>query len=371
MRRGGPTRTLVALGIAAGAGHVLYPAALGVLGAVRPRRHPVPALPDVWPGVTVIIPAFREVSTIGDKLDDLRANGYQGPLELLVVSEDPETAEAARQAGGTVLEPAERLGKAQAINEGVLHARHSIVVVTDANNALHPGSLAVLASHLGDPAVGGVGGAKTEEGEGEALYWRFETWLKQRESDLGTSIGIVGELFAVRKDAFRPIPKDIGMDDLWTALDLAERGYAVRFDPRASSEEAAIPDGERWERRTRNLAGALHVFDRKRHLLRPKHALVAFEIVGHKLWRSTLGPIAHVLLVLLSLGNVRRNRLARLVVAGHVVGGALYAAERRGRRIPGPLAVVPQALYLQAVAVGGFVRFARRGISPTWQKSPR
>jgi poly-beta-1,6-N-acetyl-D-glucosamine synthase len=365
------TKGLAALGVAAGAGHVLYPAALAVLGAVRPQTQDRPGPPPEWPGITVIIPAFREVGTIGGKLDDLRANGYRGPLELLVVSEDPETAEAARSSGARVLEPTARLGKAQAVNEGVRHATHPVVVVTDANNTLSKGALALLARHLDDPFVGAAGGAKTEEGAGEALYWRFETWLKERESQLGSSIGIVGELFAVRKEAWRPIPVDIGMDDLWTALDLAERGYAVRFEPRAKSIEPAIPDTEQWERRTRNIAGALHVFRRKRHLIRPRGGLLTFEIVGHKLWRSTVGPVAHVLLLALSLLAVRRNALARLVIVGHLLAGALFVAERRGRHLPGLLAAIPQVVYLQLVALGGLVRFARREISPTWQKQAR
>src|SRR5690606_3387174 len=119
---------------------------------------------------------------------DLRANGYPAEIELVVVAEDPETADAAEVAGARVLRPTERLGKSQAVNAGVDAASHELVVLTDANNTLAPGSLAALVAHFADPRVGAVAGAKSEHDEGEAAYWRFEAWLKERESRaLGTT----------------------------------------------------------------------------------------------------------------------------------------------------------------------------------------
>src|SRR3712207_7009678 len=55
-----------------------------------------------------------------------------------------------------------RLGKAQAVNRGVTEAATELVVLTDANNRLAPGSLALLARHLLDPRVGAVAGEKVE-----------------------------------------------------------------------------------------------------------------------------------------------------------------------------------------------------------------
>src|SRR5918993_95731 len=198
----------------AGAGHLLYPAVLGVVSGRRPRPEP-PAEPEAWPPLTAVVPAYREAGVIADKVADLRANGYAGSLAIVVVAEDGETACAAREAGATVVEPRERLGKAQAVNLGVAEAGTDLVVLTDANNRLAPGSLALLVRHLLDPRVGAVAGEKVEaDAGGEELYWRFESWLKQREWALGTTIGIVGELVGLRRSAWHPIPRDISSDDL-------------------------------------------------------------------------------------------------------------------------------------------------------------
>ena len=209
------------LAAAAASGHLLYPAWLAWRtrgGRGRVPAAPRPAGPGDAPDLTVVVPAYREAGVIAAKIDDLRANGYPGSLEILVVADgDPETAAAAERAGARALTGPERLGKSQALNRGFAEATTPVVVISDANNRLAPGALAAVVEHLADPAVGAVAGEKLEDdgGGGESLYWRFESWLKQREDRLGTTIGLIGELSAIRAEAWRPIPGDVAIDDLW------------------------------------------------------------------------------------------------------------------------------------------------------------
>lgn len=354
------------------AGHLVYPLLLAALARRQPTRPP-PVDPSTWPALTVLVPAYRESGVVGDKVADVLANGYPGDVQVLVVAEDCETADAAGRAGADVVQPESRLGKSQAINFGMELAKHDIVVISDANNRLEAGALAALVPHLSDPTIGAVAGEKVElDGGGEELYWRFESWLKQKEWDLGTTLGIVGELVATRRSTWRPIPPDISSDDLWLALDLAERGLAVAYEPAARSLDPPVESAaSQWERRTRILCGALHVFWRKRHLVRRRHGLIAFEIIGHKLWRSTGGPIAHVVVILLALRRVRSSRLAALTVAGHVLGSAAFAWQNRGHKLPRLLAAGAQILYLQVVALGGMLRFVKRDRVLVWAKPAR
>lgn len=360
-----------ALVASASLGHLGYPAALALLTRSAPRR-PRPGPPAEWPAITVLVPAYREGGVIGAKIADVEANGYPGPVEVLVVAEDAETACAARRAGACVIEPAERLGKSQAINVGMEHARTEIVVLTDANNLLTEGALAALVPHLEDPGVGAVGGEKVEaDAGGEELYWRFESWVKQREWALGTTLGVVGELVAVRRGAWRPIPPDVSSDDLWLALDLTERGYAVAYEPSARSIDPPVAEAQQqWERRTRILSGALYVFWRKRHLLHPRTPLIGFEIVGHKLWRSTLGPLSHLALIALAARSWR-SPLAATFLA--LQGAALAALgwRQRGHRLPRLLSAGAQVMYLQLIALAGTVRFLRGDRVLRWEKPAR
>ena len=231
----------------AGAGHVLYPAWLawrtrGGRGRAGPACRPV--VSTTAPPLTVLVPAYREAGVIGTKVEDVRANGYPGPLDIVVIADgDPETAAAAELAGARALTGPERLGKSQALNRGFGEAATEIVVITDANNRLAPGALAAVVEHFDDPAVGAVAGEKLEDdgGGGESLYWRFESWLKQREDQLGSTIGLIGELSAVRAEAWRPIPPDVAIDDLWAGLDIIEQGYRVAYEPRARALDPAAP----------------------------------------------------------------------------------------------------------------------------------
>jgi hypothetical protein len=374
-----------ALAAAASTGQVLYPAWLA-LASRRKEAAPVPA-PRQWPAVTVLVAAYGEADCIGDKVRDVLANGYPGFLDVMVVADaDVETAARAEKAGATVVTADDRLGKAQALNLGFSKVTAPVVVLSDANNIIAPGAIAALVRYLDDPHVGAVAGEKVEaDGAGEDLYWRFESWLKQREWRLGTTIGLVGELAAIRTDAWRPIPPDIAIDDLWTALELSERGYAIAYEPSAKAfEPSELTLRQQWGRRTRNVAGALHVFMRRRSQLGPAGGLVAVQIWGHRLARYTVAPLAHVALLAVAARRARTSRLAKLFLLGHGVavwtlarraaseavprenGGASEAAEvSRSAGVPDRVAHgLAQAVFLDAVALGGMIRYLR-GDRPT------
>lgn len=385
-----------ALVAAASTGHVLYPAWLAF--AARGRRAPEARDPDQWPAVTVLVAAYGEAQCIGPKVHDILANGYPGPLDVMVVADaDVETAARAEHAGATVVTADDRLGKAQALNLGFSKVTAPIVVISDANNTVAPGAIAAMVRHFGDPHVGAVAGEKVEaDGGGEDLYWRFESWLKQREWRLGTTIGLVGELAAIRTDAWRPIPSDISTDDLWIALDLSGRGYAIAYEPAAQAIEPPVHTlHQQWERRTRSVAGALHVFNRRRSQCGPSGGLVAAEIWGHRLARYTVSPLAQVALLLMALRRARSSTVAKLFLLGHAVGALSLARRMAADSTPAPVhalgddggpgsaessssgtapsgaavaehvaQALGQGVFLQGVALGGIRRYLR-GDRPT------
>lgn len=384
MNRGrlGTGAAVAALAVAASAGHVLYPAWLawrtrGGRGRVAPGRKL--ERERTWPDLTVVVPAYREAGVIAGKVEDLRTNGYQGRLSVIVVADgDPETAAAAENCGARVLSGPERLGKSQALNRGFAEADTEIVVISDANNRLTPGALSALVEHFDDPEVAAVAGEKADDGRGEGVYWKFESWLKRREDQLGTTIGLVGELAAIRAEAWRPIPADISTDDIWTALDIVEQGHRVAYEPTARAIEPPMSSlTAQWERRTRMISGTLHVMARRGRQLRPSAGLVAAEIWGHRLVRYTVSPVCHAALLVVAIAKVRSSVLARAFLLAHVFAGAGLVVEARTAAPGGDTADAPrphlvmtavaasgQVVFLQAVAMGGLVRYLR-GDRPT------
>jgi cellulose synthase/poly-beta-1,6-N-acetylglucosamine synthase-like glycosyltransferase len=352
-------------------GHLLYPIGLAI--AARGRTVKARPEPEIWPPVTVMVPAYLEAGVIAAKVANIRANAYPGEVEVLVVADgDPQTAAAARAAGARVVLLPERAGKAQALNHGVAAAAHECVVLTDANNELGDDAVKHLVRRLLEPGVGAVAGEKLEGSGGELTYWRFEAWVKRNESLVGTTLGLDGGLCAVRRSAWEPIPADVSNDDFWVALDMMERGLRVTYEPLAIVREESIGGlALSWERRTRVLGGGLWVMWRKRALLHPRYGFISAQVWGHKLWRSTAGPLSHVVLLLLAIGHVRSSRLARVVVAGHLVAAASVPAQEAGLRLPLLARVGAQILYLQAVALGGLFRCLRGDRVLKWAKPAR
>lgn len=97
--------------------------------------------------LTVVVPAYREVSRIAGTVDTVRAElddvAADGGLEVLVVDDGSGdgTAEAAEAAGAVVVRQSENRGKGAAVRAGMLAARGRTVAFLDADLAYPPGQL--------------------------------------------------------------------------------------------------------------------------------------------------------------------------------------------------------------------------------------
>lgn len=361
--------TVAALCMAAASGHLVYPVWLTL--ASQRRRPTVPPIPKSWPALSIVIAAYREAAVIGDKIRSTQADAYPAPVEILVVADDEETANAAEAAGATVLRSAHRTGQGASIARGIAAARHELVVLSDANTVFRPGSLRALARWFDDAAVGAVAGRKTVLRGHEGLYWRFESFLKERETRLGSTVGLVMEIAAVRRSALPPLRGGIVLPDLWLALDVVEGGKRVVYEPEAVSEEEPPSTlREDWERRTRIVSGCLQLLGLRRHLLSPDAGIVAAQLWGHKLVRYSLAPLAHLTLLAAAL-LMHRSRAAKIFLAIHGVAALGWIADVRRWPLPRWTRAMGQVLYLQVVALGGIVRWRSGDLAAMWPKADR
>src|SRR6185312_4591271 len=125
--------------------YVLYPLLLRLLVALRPRGDGTP-LPAEPPFVTLIISAFNEAASIGQKLENTLALDYPTKRLQIIVASDASTdatddivrAVAARDPRVTLIRQAERRGKSAALNVAVAAAKGDIVVFSDANAMYEP-----------------------------------------------------------------------------------------------------------------------------------------------------------------------------------------------------------------------------------------
>src|SRR5215212_4395551 len=178
-----------------------YP--LILVSLARLRQKPVD-YPAYLPNVTILIAAHNEQAVIASKLENTLALDY--PLENLQIivaadgSED-RTAEVVKSFEPRGVELAyqpERRGKMAAINRAMSRVRHELVLFSDANNLYARETLRELVKPFSDPRVGGVSGSKNILGSGDGLtkadglYWRYESYIKDQETRLGSCTGVSG-----------------------------------------------------------------------------------------------------------------------------------------------------------------------------------
>ena len=183
--------------LSVGAGLILYTYALypGLLGLWRLRggRFLPPPEPDVWPTVSVSLPAYNEEQQIAETLESLLSLDYpKDRLQILVVSDSStdrtdDIVRAYGDRGVELLRLPERGGKGAAETAATPHLTGEIVVNTDASIRIVPDALKPLIRQFSDREVGLASGRDisvapgVENGnKGESSYVGYEMAIRPR-----------------------------------------------------------------------------------------------------------------------------------------------------------------------------------------------
>ena len=278
--------------------YALYPLLLAAWN--RLARRSLPAPDDSFrPSVTLICPVHNEAARIGEKIQNLLALEYPAVrLQVLVVGDgctDPTLEIALLEGRGRVetIDLPVRSGKAAALNAGLERATGEILLFTDAGIVLEPQSLAALAGHFANPAIGCVSGEDAVEGGGgEGLYGRLELWLRREEAKLHSIAGASGCLYALRRSLCRPFRPGMAPDFL-SVLDTVRAGSRATSEPGARGTMTATASASaEFSRKARTFLRGLTALSGNAALLNPfRHPAYCFILVSHKLARW-LAPIA-------------------------------------------------------------------------------
>jgi cellulose synthase/poly-beta-1,6-N-acetylglucosamine synthase-like glycosyltransferase len=316
--------------------------------------------------VSVVIPAYRERATLPQKLAALRALDYPpSRLQVIVtVDEDAELARIAREAlpEAIVLFEPERGGKAAAVSRALAHAMGDIVVMTDANNILEPGSIRAASRHFADPTIWAVAGRRRESG---SAYDRYEHAVRLLETRSGSVAAMSGEFMAVRRERIPAFPDDVVNDDFWLLCHVVRRGGRAIYEPEAASNEEALPAGAELARRSRMGAGRVMALSELRGLP-PGFAL---RVLSHKFGRLAL-PFLLLTALASSTSLAARDPYRKLVFAQAAAygTGALAAAGVAPPGPPGKLArAAGQFVLGNAATALGVIRGLRGRQSVRWQ----
>ncbi len=352
--------------------------------------HPVPApyAPEDLPEVTVLIAAYNEADIIAQKIDNTLALDYpKDKLKLLFITDGStdNTGAIIEQYPEIqhLFEP-ERRGKIAAVQRAMPLVTSPITINSDANTFLNAAAARNLVKHFADPSVGAVAGEKrvwsdtkdTASAAGEGLYWQYESWLKKKDTELGTVVGAAGELFAIRTDLFEVIPTDTIIEDFFQTLRIAQKGYRVAYAPDAYAIEQASADvGEEIKRKIRICAGAFQAMWRLRALFNPfKYGMLTFQYVSHRVLRWTLAPLTLPILLIVNGILAIDSSFYQLLLIGQVlfylVAYIGYLTRNKPLKIKG--FSVPFYFTMMNVCVYlGFVKYWRGNQSVVWDKAKR
>jgi cellulose synthase/poly-beta-1,6-N-acetylglucosamine synthase-like glycosyltransferase len=231
-----------------------YPALVALL-ASRPRM--VRKDSGHLPAVSILIPAHNEAAHIEQTLRNKLELDYPADrLEIRVVSDasDDGTDEIVQRvaAGSSVpvllyrQEP--RRGKTAGINVLARQASGEILAFADANSIWAPDALRALVANFADEDVGYVTGKMVYTqadgsvvGDGCSRYMRFENWLRERETAIGSIVGVDGGIDAMRRSLYRPL-RDDQLPDFVQPLLVVEQGRRVVYEPSAILKEPALDE---------------------------------------------------------------------------------------------------------------------------------
>jgi cellulose synthase/poly-beta-1,6-N-acetylglucosamine synthase-like glycosyltransferase len=360
-------------------GYPLIAAIRARIGGRPPSRSPS------TPKISILVVAHNEAERIAARIDNLLALDYpREQLEIVIASDGStdgtvERARAFRQPHVRVEAFEQNRGKPAVLNEMIPRLNGELIVLMDVRQRIAGDALRRLQENFADPEVGAVSGelvltGHDEDGEGlegVGFYWRYEKFIRLRESLVDSTVGATGALYALRRSLFEPIPTDTLLDDVLIPMQVVRQGFRVLFEPSARASESLSPSPEaEFRRKVRTIAGNFQLFFAHPWLLNPRNNRVWFATVSHKLFRL-LCPLFLAVALVANLMLLNDHPVYWLFLVLQV---AFYALATMAARYPalvrtGPLFSVPHAFcLLNAATVAGLYRFVRGRQKVTWSR---
>ena len=353
-----------------------YPLLLGVWTKLsRHRAAPAQQIPaGEEPFVTLVIAAHREQSVIAARVAHARQLDWPADrLEVIVACDGSpdDTAAEARSASADLVLELEWGGKVRAQDAAVAAAdpRSTVIAFSDANASWEAGALRALVGELALADVGyvcgqvrftGADGSTNQEG----LYWRFEMWLRSRESQLASVTGGNGAIYAVRREDYLEVDPVMG-HDLSFPFNFVKRGRRALYAPSAQASEKMVPTVEGEFARKRRMMSHAWPIVLRGGLLSPRGYSPAYAVMiySHRGLRYST-PKLHLLLFISNLILLGHGSIFTVTLALQLL---VLAAALLGAVIPLRPLLVARYYVLTTLSIGaGLWDYLRHGTPAGW-----
>jgi cellulose synthase/poly-beta-1,6-N-acetylglucosamine synthase-like glycosyltransferase len=368
----------------AGWAWVGYPLSL----VLRRRWKPAPEVRKApfTPRVSVLIVAHNEGHRIAGKIRNCLSLDYpRDRLEVVVASDGStddteDVVEGFRSEGVRLVRLPGPRGKAAAIEAAVPVSTGEVLLLCDARQELESGALRALVDNLADPSVGAASGelcirsGASAAAEGVGFYWRYEKWVRRLESQVGSTVGVTGAIYVVRRELLPRLDPRTILDDVAVPMGVVRAGRRVVFESSARAFDEPVEEaGHEFRRKVRTLAGNYQLVALHPGLLDPRRNPLFFSFLSHKLARL-LVPWCLVMMLGTSLALALGGSPVFALLAGAqaifgllaVVGGALHVVRRRVAFLSVPYAVA----LLHLAAAFALVEFVRGRQTAAWRSAP-
>ena len=274
-----------------------YPSFLFLLGHLR--KYPI-GKRKITPTVSIIIAAHNEEKEIRDRVQNLLELDYPADLFEIFIASDgsiDRTVEIAKEFSDErvhVLEFPKQRGRALVHNDVVRLAKGDIIVFTDAATRFETSFLSEIVSNYADPRVGCANGVVDFQNRDAStvtrqrgLYWRYELWLRQAETDCGIFLCASGQCMSVRRDLFRLLQNATYDVDFMTPLDVVEAGSLVVQDSTAKATDLMFSSSrQELKAQARMVSRNLGGYSDRRFLVGPSRLVpYAWSLLSHKVLR--------------------------------------------------------------------------------------
>lgn len=374
-----------------------YPIILRLLVGLKrifKKNEILPYNPGFKPDVCLFVTAYNEKDYITQKVENSFSLDYPPEkIQYLWVTDGSDDGTPELLSNYQKLEihhQPERKGKMHAMNRGMQFVTAPFVIFSDTNTILSKESVNEIVKCFSNPKVGCVAGEKriaekktdAAAGSGEGLYWKFESYIKKLDFELNTTVGAVGELFAIRTHLFEPVETDTLLDDFIISLRIAQKNYIIAYAPNAyATETASLNVKEEMKRKIRIAAGGMQTLVRLKSLLNPfKHGLLSWQYFSHKVMRWTIAPLSFFLLfpvnllILFQSGNIEPTNFYLCFFICQLIGYLMVYIgwQMENRKLKFKKMFVPYYFFsINYASVLGIIRYFKGKQSVNWEKSKR
>ena len=265
--------------------------------------------------VSVVIACHNEAARIQNKLAALFASEQARLIDEVRIGSDGSDDDIATSVTELndsrirLFEFSERRGKPAVLNDLIPECRNEFVVLCDARQILSDDAIPELLANFADPKVGVVSGElmfrqsskDSTVGRGIGAYWRYEKMIRRAEAQFRSVPVATGALYAIRREAFRPIPESTLLDDVVIPMVAVTQGWKCVFERNAIAwDDPSDSLGREAIRKRRTIAGAAQLVVHHPSWLLPWKNPIWLEFVSHKVLRL----VSPALLLSVAVSNI-------------------------------------------------------------------